>query len=58
MTSGREPGVIAGSRHDLLDALEQLEAHKSDLVAPMVLRDICRLDHREIALHLGIPEEP
>ena len=22
----------------------------------MVLRDICQLDHREIASHLGIPE--
>jgi RNA polymerase sigma factor (sigma-70 family) len=52
----RTTSVIAGSRLDLLDALESLEAHRTELVAPMVLRDICQLDYREIAGHLGVPE--
>jgi len=52
----RTTSVIAGSRLDLLDALERLEAHRPELVAPMVLRDICQLDYREIAEHLSIPE--
>lgn len=54
--NARTTSVIAGSRLDLLDALERLEAHRPDWVAPMVLRDICQLDYREIAEHLGIPE--
>jgi len=52
----RTTSVIAGSRLDLLDALEKLETARAELVAPMVLRDICQLDYREIATHLGIPE--
>ena len=52
----RTTSVIAGSRLDLLDALERLEATRAELVAPMVLRDICQLDYKEIAQHLGIPE--
>ncbi len=52
----RTTSVIAGSRLDLLDALERLESRRADLVAPIVLRDICQLDYREIADHLGIPE--
>jgi RNA polymerase sigma factor (sigma-70 family) len=51
----RTTSVIAGSRLDLLDALERLEAHRPDLVAPIVLRDVCQLDYAEIATHLGIP---
>jgi RNA polymerase sigma factor (sigma-70 family) len=51
----RTTSVIAGSRLDLLDALERLEAHQPDLVAPMVLRDICQLDYDDIAAHLGVP---
>lgn len=52
----RTTSVIAGSRLDLLDALERLESHRRELVAPIVLRDICQLDYREIAEQLGIPE--
>jgi RNA polymerase sigma factor (sigma-70 family) len=52
----RTTSVIAGSRLDFLDALERLEARRPDLVAPLVLRDVCQLDYREIAEHLGIPE--
>ncbi|GAA4944568.1 RNA polymerase sigma factor [Actinoplanes utahensis] len=56
VADARTTSVIAGSRLDLLDALERLEASRAELVAPMVLRDICQLDYREIATHLGIPE--
>ncbi|MEV6350629.1 RNA polymerase sigma factor [Actinoplanes sp. NPDC051851] len=52
----RTTSVIAGSRLDLLDALERLETRRADLVPPLVLRDICQLDYREIAHHLSIPE--
>ncbi|BCJ43788.1 RNA polymerase sigma24 factor [Actinoplanes ianthinogenes] len=52
----RTTSVIAGSRLDLLDALDRLETRNPDLVGPVVLRDICQLDYREIAEHLGIPE--
>jgi RNA polymerase sigma factor (sigma-70 family) len=51
----RTTSVIAGSRLDLLDALEQLEAHRAELVVPLVLRDLCQLSYEEIAGHLNIP---
>jgi RNA polymerase sigma factor (sigma-70 family) len=51
----RTTSVIAGSRIDLLDALEKLERSKPDLVAPIVLRDVCQMDYNEIAAHLGVP---
>lgn len=51
----RTTSVIAGSRLDLLDALERLEARRPELVAPMVLRDICQLDYDDIATQLGVP---
>ena len=51
----RTTSVIAGSRLDLLDALERLEAHRPHLVAALVLRDLCQLDYHEIAEQLAIP---
>ena len=51
----RTTSVIAGSRLDLLDAIERLEAHRTELVAPLVLRDVCQLSYEEIAEHLGMP---
>ncbi|MFC7711745.1 RNA polymerase sigma factor [Micromonospora lupini] len=51
----RTTSVIAGSRLDLLDALERLEAHRPELVAPLVLRDLCQLTYDQIADHLAIP---
>jgi RNA polymerase sigma factor (sigma-70 family) len=51
----RTTSVIAGSRLDLMDALEQLEAHRPDLVGPLVLRDLCQLDYGEIAEQLDLP---
>jgi RNA polymerase sigma factor (sigma-70 family) len=51
----RTTSVIAGSRIDLLDALEKLDRNKPNLVAPVVLRDICQLEYAEIAELLGVP---
>ncbi|MEU0486004.1 RNA polymerase sigma factor [Streptosporangium sp. NPDC006013] len=47
--------VIAGSRLDLLDVMEALEAEKPDLAQALVLRDICQLDYNEVAEQLRIP---
>lgn len=47
--------MIAGSRVDLLEALEQLEEHRRDLLEPVVLRDVAGLEYSEIAERLGIP---
>lgn len=52
----RTTSVIAGSRLDFLDALDRLEARRPELVASLVLRDVCQLDYREIAEHLGVAE--
>ncbi|MFD7712072.1 RNA polymerase sigma factor [Streptomyces sp. NPDC059785] len=51
----RTTSVIAGSRIDLLEALERLEREHPHLVAPLVYRDICRLDYAEAAERVGIP---
>lgn len=51
----RTTSVIAGSRLDLLDALETLGASRPELVEPLVLRDVQHLDYREIAEVLELP---
>ncbi|MET8245166.1 RNA polymerase sigma factor [Streptomyces sp. NPDC005202] len=51
----RTTSVIAGSRVDLLEALDRLEREHPHLVAPLVYRDICQLDYAEVAERLGIP---
>jgi RNA polymerase sigma-70 factor, ECF subfamily len=51
----RTTSVIAGSRLDLLEALEALGRKHPELVEPLVLRDVNELDYAEIARHLGIP---
>jgi len=51
----RTTSVIAGSRLDLLDALEQLEAEHPELVAAFVLRDLSDLEYADIARHLQVP---
>ncbi|RZS37718.1 RNA polymerase sigma-70 factor (ECF subfamily) [Herbihabitans rhizosphaerae] len=55
MADPRTTSVIAGSRIDLLDALEKLEQTKPDLVAPIVLRDVSQMGYNEISEHLGVP---
>ncbi|MGC4942524.1 RNA polymerase sigma factor [Kribbella sp. DT2] len=51
----RTTSVIAGSRLDLLEALEQLESHHPQLVQPLVLRDLGALTYAEIAEELQVP---
>jgi RNA polymerase sigma-70 factor (ECF subfamily) len=51
----RTTSVIAGSRLDLLEALDRLEREHPHLVEPLVYRDICQLDYAEAAERAGIP---
>ena len=51
----RTTSVIAGSRLDLLDALERLEAEHPELVSAFVLRDLSDLEYADIARHLDVP---
>jgi RNA polymerase sigma-70 factor (ECF subfamily) len=51
----RTTSVIAGSRLDLLEALELLAQDKPELVEPLVLRDVSELDYQDIADLLGVP---
>jgi RNA polymerase sigma-70 factor (ECF subfamily) len=51
----RTTSVIAGSRLDLLEALESLESNHPNLVQPLVLRDLGALTYAEIADELNVP---
>jgi RNA polymerase sigma-70 factor (ECF subfamily) len=51
----RTTSVIAGSRVDLLEALEALESAKPHLVEAFVLRDLGTLPYDEIARATGVP---
>ena len=51
----RTTSVIAGSRLDLLEALETVGATHPELVEPLVLRDVQELDYNEIARLLDVP---
>jgi len=51
----RTTSVIAGSRVDLLEALEALEAAKPHLVDAFVLRDLGGLPYDEVAQQTGVP---
>ncbi len=51
----RTTSVIAGSRLDLLEALETLGRDRPELVEPLVLRDVNELDYNEIARLLDVP---
>jgi RNA polymerase sigma-70 factor (ECF subfamily) len=51
----RTTSVIAGSRLDLLEALEIVGATHPELVEPLVLRDVQELEYSEIADLLGTP---
>lgn len=41
-------------RLDFLDAQERLQAHPPELVAAIVLRELCQLGYAEIAAELGV----
>jgi RNA polymerase sigma-70 factor (ECF subfamily) len=51
----RTTSVIAGSRLDLLEALEALESNHPQLVQPLVLRDLGAMTYAEIAAELAVP---
>ncbi|HTW15020.1 MAG TPA: RNA polymerase sigma factor [Nocardioides sp.] len=51
----RTTSVIAGSRLDLLEALEVVGSTRPELVEPLVLRDVQQLEYAEIAELLEIP---
>lgn len=51
----RTTSVIAGTRLDLLEALETIAADRPELVEPLVLRDVQGLDYGEIAEVLDLP---
>jgi RNA polymerase sigma-70 factor (ECF subfamily) len=51
----RTTSVIAGSRLDLLEALDVIAVDHPELVEPLVLRDVQQLDYQEIARLLDIP---
>jgi RNA polymerase sigma-70 factor, ECF subfamily len=51
----RTTSVIAGSRIDLLEALDKLETIQPELVEAVVLRDVSELDYTEIARLLDLP---
>ena len=51
----RTTSVVAGTRLDLLDALERLDSDHPETVTPLVLRDVYELSYDEIAEQLGIP---
>jgi RNA polymerase sigma-70 factor, ECF subfamily len=51
----RTTSVIAGSRLDLLDALDIVGSDRPELIEPLVLRDVQELDYNEIASLLDLP---
>ena len=51
----RTTSVIAGTRLDLLEAMERLEREHPQYVEPLLLRDVYELPYEEIATLLGIP---
>ena len=51
----RTTSVIAGTRLDLLEAIESLERDHPQYVQPLLLRQYGELTYEEIADHLGIP---
>jgi RNA polymerase sigma-70 factor (ECF subfamily) len=51
----RTTSVIAGTRLDLLEALETLEKDRPQMVTPLVLRDVYGLSYEEIAAAVDAP---
>jgi RNA polymerase sigma-70 factor (ECF subfamily) len=51
----RTTSVIAGTRLDLLEAMETLERDHPQFVEPLLLRDVYGLPYEEIAQQLGAP---
>ncbi|WP_182524948.1 RNA polymerase sigma factor [Nocardioides dongkuii] len=51
----RTTSVIAGTRLDLLEAMETIERDHPQFVEPLLLRDVYGLPYDEIARHLDAP---
>jgi RNA polymerase sigma-70 factor (ECF subfamily) len=51
----RTTSVIAGTRLDLLEAMETLEREHPQYVEPLLLRDVYGLPYDEIAAQVGVP---
>ena len=51
----RTTSVIAGTRLDLLEAMERLERDHPQYVEPLLLRDVYEMPYDEIATLLGVP---
>jgi RNA polymerase sigma-70 factor (ECF subfamily) len=51
----RTTSVIAGTRLDLLDAMETLEHDHPQYVEPLLLRDVYGMAYDEIAEQVGVP---
>ncbi len=51
----RTTSVIAGTRLDLLEAMEMLERDHPQFVEPLLLRDVYGLPYEEIAAQVGAP---
>lgn len=51
----RTTSVIAGTRLDLLEALETLEREHPQYVEPLLLRDVYGLSYDDIATQVGAP---
>ena len=51
----RTTSVIAGTRLDLLEAMETIEKEHPQFVEPLLLRDVYGLSYEEIAAEVGAP---
>jgi RNA polymerase sigma-70 factor, ECF subfamily len=51
----RTTSVIAGTRLDLLDAMEVIERDHPQFVEPLILRDVYGLPYDDIAELIGVP---
>jgi RNA polymerase sigma-70 factor (ECF subfamily) len=51
----RTTSVIAGTRLDLLDAMETIERDHPQYVEPLILRDVYGMSYDEIAQQMGAP---
>ncbi|WP_372728498.1 RNA polymerase sigma factor [Nocardioides sp.] len=51
----RTTSVIAGTRLDLLEAMERIERDHPQFVEPLLLRDVYGMSYDEIAAHIGVP---
>ena len=51
----RTTSVIAGTRLDLLEAMEVIERDHPQMVEPLILRDVYGMSYEDIAQLIGIP---